>query len=97
MKTKFWETRSGSCLLRMGMARQSPAVYIPGGQLRSVPDASQPPTPHHGAGRNQGKVPLAWPQDREPNAHPSAPQPQHMEDVFVLGVSFGYRVFNSLN
>lgn len=58
MKTEFWETHSGSCLLRMGMARQLPAADKPGGQLKSVPDASQLPRPHQAAGRNQGKGPF---------------------------------------
>ena len=64
MKTEFCETHSGNCLPRMGMARQSPAADKPGGQLKSVPDANQPPRPHQAAGRNQGRVPLVRPWGR---------------------------------
>lgn len=80
MKTEFWETCSGSCLLRMGTASSSK----PGGQLKSVPDGSQPPRPHQGAARNQGRVPLAQLQGRAPSTHPPAPQPQPSASVSLI-------------
>lgn len=43
VKMEFWETRCGSCLVSVCMAREPPAADKPGAQLQSVSDASQYP------------------------------------------------------
>lgn len=97
MKTEFWETRSGSCLLRMGMARQSPAADKPGGQLKPVSDASQCPDLIRVLAETWARSLWLSLGAGSPSAHPPVPQPQPAEDGFDLGVSFGCRDFSSRN
>lgn len=73
MNSEFGGSHRGSCLPTVGMARQSVAAGGRGGHLKSVPDATHPPT--QASSRCWQKPRFLWLALGSGSPVPPAPQP----------------------